>query len=480
MSEAPINQTSIRGLFKHSSFFLLATLFVQFLNFLSIPVFTRMLSVAEYGTLDVWRSYVSILLAVLTLNTYVALGRYYYENRDDFAEFCGTSLLLNLLMLGFSFAGFFVWSEELSHLSGLPPGTIPLLVPAVLFALFASWFEQIFLPQRKSLTIATRAVLYSSLLLGVSIYALSRAEQAKYMSVMYAQLGVGSVFCAYYYWVLRKYFRLAFRWQHLKYIFSYSVPLLPYSIGGVLLGYFDRMMIQRYLGSTDAGLYSFAYNVGMILSVFSGSLSRAWMPDYFEHMNAKRAQEINRDVQLVFVLICVAAFFLVSFSGEFGSLLAPAKFADSFSLIPIVVLGYVFQTVFSFYNWNISYHKRTIYLSGITFLGVILNVVLNLWWMPVFGYKVAAYTTLISFAAMACLAWWVSRKFFREEAIPGRIFMAELGILFPFLVVYYSVSEMESLDGLVSILLRCFVFASYLGLCVWRSREQLKRFRKDF
>lgn len=106
MSEAPINQTSIRGLFKHSSFFLLATLFVQFLNFLSIPVFTRMLSVAEYGTLDVWRSYVSILLAVLTLNTYVALGRYYYENRDDFAEFCGTSLLLNLLMLGFSFAGF--------------------------------------------------------------------------------------------------------------------------------------------------------------------------------------------------------------------------------------------------------------------------------------------------------------------------------------------------------------------------------------
>ena len=100
LKQALINfkKTEFASLLKHTGHYLTATLFVQAIGFISLPVMTRLLSVAEYGVLDLWRGYISVFFVVLTLNSFVAVGRYYYEEREDFNEFCGTSLIFVILM----------------------------------------------------------------------------------------------------------------------------------------------------------------------------------------------------------------------------------------------------------------------------------------------------------------------------------------------------------------------------------------------
>lgn len=73
-----------------------------------------------------------------------------------------------------------------------------------------------------------------------------------------------------------------------------SLPIVPHGLGQLLLAQFDRIMIKRIIGDTEAGLYSFAYNVGMIFQVITNSLDTAWTPWFFEKMEAKDYPSIRR------------------------------------------------------------------------------------------------------------------------------------------------------------------------------------------
>ncbi len=194
----------------------MSAMFTQAINFLFLPILTRLLSVSEYGVWDVWRSFITVAFAVLTVNTYTALGRYYYEEKDDFPQFFGTSLIVSGGCILVSLIGFIIFQDQLATLTGLPVETILYLVPAVLFTTLSSWFEQILIPQKKSGKIALRNAIYSVSLLSCSVLFIWLLPAKKYMGAVYAQMLVGFIFFIYYYFELRKHFVLAFSTKHLR------------------------------------------------------------------------------------------------------------------------------------------------------------------------------------------------------------------------------------------------------------------------
>ena len=55
-----------------------------------------------------------------------------------------------------------------------------------------------------------------------------------------------------------------FRWKYIKYAALYGIPLIPFALSNCLLVIFDQIYINKHLGHGEAGLYSFAYKIGMI------------------------------------------------------------------------------------------------------------------------------------------------------------------------------------------------------------------------
>lgn len=98
--------SDFKALAKHSTNYLFATMATKALAFISIPVYTRLLSVYEYGIINVFMSTVGIVQVLLTLNTEVAISRYYYDakNEQDFKEFCSTSIKNIIWRLAFNVA----------------------------------------------------------------------------------------------------------------------------------------------------------------------------------------------------------------------------------------------------------------------------------------------------------------------------------------------------------------------------------------
>lgn len=450
----------------HSKNYFLSNMATGALAFLSLPVMTRLLSPSDYGVLSVFTGYQGVFVALLTLNCYVALGRYFYEKKDDFKQFFGANLIFILLLLSLAFVFFLLFQNEAARLLGLPANTILFIVPAVLIYIAGSWFEQIYVPQKQSRKIAVRNVIRAYGIFALSIVFILLMDSEKYLGQIYATIIIGGLFFIYYFFDLKSYLKFAFQFKHITYIMHYSVPLLPYALSGVILAQFDRIMINSYLGSTPAGLYAFAAVIGSMLAIVSSSLFQAWNPDYFKHMDEKNYDGLNYDAKRIFRIIVTAALLLIVFSREVGVMLGSKDFYDALPVIPVIVVGYVFNSVFAFYGWNIEYEKKNIYLSLTVLLAGALNIILNVIFIPRFGYFAAAYTTAVSYIAMALFAWCTGKFILKIYCVPLRLLLIPLAIIAPFVTGYYLLSFAE-LSFWPGLFIKSFLVFAGTGL-LWR------------
>jgi len=445
----------------HSHNYLISNLAVKGLAIISLPVMTRLLLPADYGLLNVFGSYNTILISILTLNCYVALGRYYYEEQNDLKEFFGTLIIFVLSLLFIFFIFSVMFQNKLSSLLNLPTHLIIYLVPFIMFYVFSSWYEQICIPQQKSKQIAVRNMISSYGGFALAVLFISLLNKDKYMGQIYAMTIMGICFSFYYFYVLRPYIKLFFKLKALKYSLSYSLPLIPYSICNVALAQADRVLINKYCGPTDVGLFSLAYNIGALLTLVLSSLSIAWTPAYYKHMNDKNYVQLDSDIVLIMKILMACALFLIMFGKEIGMLLAKSNFHSALFIVPVIVVGLILYSYSTFYSWHIQYAKRNIYMTPIVLVAGAVSISLNMIFIPKYGYVAAPFVSCASYLIMLLMAIFVSKQILKLHVTPILRVSKPLLIMIPFVFAYYILMLMD-LNIVVNVLLKMILLTFFL------------------
>ena len=423
----------------HFKNYLLADIFTKALGFISIPVYTRLLTTNDYGIFNVFLSYSTFFTVLLSLNSYSAVGRFFYEDVDECekAIFLGNSIIISYFFVFINSIIMLIFYRELSLISNLPPIVMLLVIPQCIFAISNSVFIQVNQTLKKSKTIAYANLSrsYLQFILAVLLILLLRKNNIEpYYGSILAMIILGFGYSFYYLYNLKKRIQFRIDFQKIKYILKFSIPLIPYSLSGVLLSQFDKMMINGYIGESDAGLYSFAFNIGMLLYVVIVALNNAWMPKYFEYMNSERYFEHDSDVFKIFNIIVICGIGLVLYGEHIGFLLAPQSYYSALKLIPVIVTGYIFFAVFTLYGRNISFVRKTYFSSIVLIVASTVNIVLNWKLIPIFGYTASAYTTVVSYFVMSLLSILVSSKIskhtFNVKYLLLPIFIFSLSITF--------------------------------------------------
>ncbi|TAL33467.1 MAG: hypothetical protein EPN93_13890 [Spirochaetes bacterium] len=443
------------------------------LAFISIPVMTRLLTPEEYGIVNVFNSYISIFVIIFTFNTFAAVSRYYYENSNDFTSFFSTSIMLSAITILVSSAAFHLLNYLIPDLLKMPPELSYYIVPFVIFTVATSFYDQVYAPQKQSKKIAARMTVqaYSSFALSIGIILF--LDEKKYLGQIYAYLIVGILFLFYYIWQLKPYFNGQLKSDHIHYIVSNAVVLIPYALSNRILNYIDRIMINTNLGASDAGLYSFAYNIGMLLNVFFMAVFRAWIPYYFELMDGKDYKKLFDNTKRIFKLIIIAALFLIYFGKEIGMLLAKQNYYSGLGMIPIIVVGYLFNSLFFIYSWGFGYIKKPIYISLIVLVAAILNIAINAVFIPVYGAITAAYATVAAYMVMAVSAWFFTRRIPDIYSPPAGFFLKCMGALLPFILPLYF---LDKLSLSLSILIKFALFTFFAIIVFWSDRKEIFKF----
>jgi O-antigen/teichoic acid export membrane protein len=211
---------------------------------------------------------------------------------------------------------------------------------------------------------------------------------------------------------------IAFSRDLLREMFRYSLPLFFVVLGGQALALGDRYIIGFFKGSADVGIYSIGYQLSdriimtivQLFMLISGPLCYSLWEDCDSRA---RLQSV---VQRVFKYYLLIGFFIVTslcaLAQEIFRFLVGAHFFQGYAVMtPIAIGGFLFGISW-FYQIGILCRKKSS-VSAFCFLAAVaVNIILNLIFIPRFGYMAAAYVTVFSYGFLAVLMRIAAARYF--------------------------------------------------------------------
>ncbi len=410
--------------------------------FFSIPVYTTLMKPEDYGVYNAFFSLANLFTVLVSLNIFSSVGRYFYEEKDDFNIFFGTSLILTAIVFFVNGSIIFTFRNQMADYLGLPVNLLIFFIPMSIYQIFQVFFRNVNVALKNSFKVSKVSLFFAIFSFLAAVLFLYILEGEKYKAPIYGYIIFAFLVVIYIIYDLKKYIKFSWpKQEHIKYILSYSVPLIPYFLGDIILAQFDRIMILNINGASDSGLYSLAYNIGAILNAVTAALFSAWLPDYYKHMNNKTYVDRDKDIARIFKIIIFLAIGLTFFSLEIGTIFANERYHEGLSLVPIIVLGYVIFALFQFYGIHTSYKKKTYWYSLMFLLSGVINIVLNKIFIPQYGYVAGAYTTVVSYFILMLLSVIIAKWGLKIPITPIKYIYYPILIYILSLFVYFALNK---------------------------------------
>ncbi len=377
-----------------SLWFLFCSVMQKGISVITAPIFTRLLTTEEYGRYNVFNSWLSVVSVFVTLN--LTAGVYVM----GLAKFREEAQIYSSSMQGLSLTMCSVWtviyllsSSFWNSLFQLT--TVQMLCMFVMMwatHAFSFWMtEQRYKFRYRALVSVTLVasvlkpvvgillVMHSEDKVTARIFGLAIVEMTCYSWFFLIQMKRGKVFCSKKYW---------------KYAVLFNLPLVPHYLSNVVLGSSDRVMIQRLVGESAAGIYSLAYSLGLLMNMVNDALNKTMNPWIYQRI---REGEVTRVHKVVYPSIaCVGAvnLLLIAIAPEVVAVFAPPQYSEAvYAIVPVAITG-VFDYAFLCLAPFEFYFEKRVWTTEATVLAAVLNLGLNFALIPTLGYVAAGYTTL--------------------------------------------------------------------------------------
>lgn len=440
------------------------------ITFLSIPLFSRLLSVPDYGVYSIFSSYVSVLSVVVGFALHASIKNAVYDYKGKLNEYCSSVSLVtifNAILLMLLCAAF---SAQIGSLLSLEPAMVMLIIVESTAMAIVTFYSNYL-----SVDYRYKEYLYLSLIyaiggvvLSVVLICTSFAEKGYMGRALGAAIASGVT--ALY--ILARLFSVAppkINLKYWKYGLKISLPLVPHGLSQLILAQFDRIMIKKSIGDLEAGLYSFAHNLGMIYQVVSNSLDTAWTPWFFEKMEKKEYPQIRRVANYYAALLGLGAVCLMLISPEMIVIMGGNKYNESKAVAIPIVLAMFYSAIYNFPASVEYYYKKTNVIAIGTMLAAVLNIVLNSLFIPRYGFIAAAYTTVFCY-----LLYYFVHVFLSYRMHGSMIYSMKWHVLCLICVTVFNFVCLALLDQIVIRLVLLTTILAVTGVFVYRKLPELK------
>lgn len=396
---------------KAGLWYTVGNMLVKGIAFLTIPVFTYLMSTEQYGMYNTYAAYMSILAVVVSLGLPSSVRNVRYDMPKNEKEYHVNSLLLMLFTLFAALALLAVFHTVLEKILGFSALLIAIVVINSSSTAFHSYYNNILTIDYRYPEFLKISFFYSVSSVGLSVLLIQLFFQKE--SALGRALGnmIPMVFIMGY--VIVRVFRrnkIQLRRKYTRYGLKFGLPLIPNDLSSLVLAQFDRIMIFRTIGEAAAGLYSFAYNVAVLYQVITVSVESAWTPWMFSKLHDKDYKDLKKKINIYIGVITLCTSMLILASPELIMILSRKIYWDSRSVVIPIILAMYFFAVATIPVGIEFFHKKTTIISGCTFCTAICNIVLNFIFIPKYGYQAAAYTTLVCYLLYCIFHMFMAAK----------------------------------------------------------------------
>lgn len=384
---------------------------IKGINFLTLPIFSRLLTTEEFGVYNVFASYEAILYVVVGLAIHSSIRSANLEFKGQIKKYTASVSLIYLMNAAIMLIVTMLFGKQLSEVLDFSKTIIVLLIFYSLGSSLLALYNN-FISLEYSYGKYLAASLFNSVG-NVSISLVLILTVFRDHRDVGRIVGVTITICFLAAFLLFTIYRQAkpkANREYWKFAIKYSLPIVPHGISQVLLAQFDRIMIRSMVGNSEAGIYSLAGNIKLILTIITDSISTAWSTWFYDQISDEKMEEIKKranQLSLFFVILTVG---LLALSPELIFLLGGKEYEKGkFVAIPMIVDAFVLFI----YNIIVPaeyYKKKTTYIMFGTMAATVINLVTNYIFIARFGYIAAAYTTLFSYVCYLVLHLVISYK----------------------------------------------------------------------
>lgn len=397
-----------------SIWFLVCSFMQRGVSMITTPIFTRLMSTEEYGQFNVFNSWFGILAIIVSMSLYQGVYTQglikYDEDRPVFSSSLQGLTLTLVLAWTVIYLSFHTFLNRLFTLTTVQ--MLSMLVMIWTGAVFGFWSsEQRVLYSYKKLLIITIILSIARPAVGAIMVLLSDDKvTARILSIVVVEL---VLFTGLFVSQMRK-GKKFYSPQYWKYAVMFNLPLIPHYLSQIVLNSADRIMIGRMIGNSEAGIYSLAYSVASIISIFVTALSQTISPWFYQKIKENKPKEVVSVAYPTIIIIAVISLGLILLAPEVVAIFAPKSYYEAIYVMPPVTMGIFFLYCYDMFAKFAFYYEKTVFIMIASVAGAVLNIILNYIFIKMFGYIAAGYTTLFCFIVYASGHYIFMRKVCKE------------------------------------------------------------------
>jgi len=449
-----LGQTAIYGL---------SSIVGRLLNYLLVPLYTYVFAdPADYGVVSELYAWVAFLIVLLTFGMETAFFRFIQEKEDrdsvflnGFLTVIGVNVLFFIITLIFNqeIADLLLFSEH--------PEYISLLCAIVCIDAITALPLAKLRAENKAFTFAGIQFASIAINIGLNVFLLltafdpARPEEGV-LFILFANLFASLIKPV----LLYKHFlklKLNFDFGLAKEMLVYALPLVVAGFAGIINETMDRILLKRMLydgvsaasltaAEQQVGIYSACYKLAMLVTILLQAYRYAAEPFFFAQLKSEDKNKVYAKVMNVFVAMVCFVFLFVSLNIDiFKLFIQHESYHVGLGVVPILLLANVFLGIY--YNQSVWYKisGQTRFGAYIAIGGACLTLLINILFIPAYGYMASAWATLIVYAAQMIASYVLGQRYY-PIAYNIRKFMLYFGVA----LCFFLLAELMALEGYIA------------------------------
>ncbi len=423
------------SLLKDTAIYGLSSIVGRFLNYLLVPLYTAKLAAADggYGVITNIYAYVALLLVLLTYGMETAFFRFANKEGENPERVYSTSLISVATTSVMFVALVLLFITPLSEFMGY--GEHPSFVWTMAMVVALDAFQCIpfcyLRYQHRPIKFAALKLLF--IVMNISLNILFFVvlphftdQPATVGYAFYINLACTAMITVFF-WQELKGFRYGFDWALLRRMLSYGWPILILGIAGILNVTIDKIIFPHIYKGADAheqlGIYGAASKVAMIMAMITQAFRYAYEPFVFGKSKDKNNRDTYAIAMKYFLIFTLLAFLCVIAYLNFLQFIVAADYRSGLVVVPIDMAAEIMMGIYFNLSFWYKLTDRTIWGAWFSGAGCAVMVLVNILFVPEYGYMACAWSGVAGYGTAMLLSWIVGRKYYpidypiREMAI---------------------------------------------------------------
>ena len=450
----------IKKLLGQTAVYGLSSIVGRLLNYLLVPLYTSVFAnPSDYGVVSELYAWVAFLVVFLTFGMETAFFRFLQDKEDKdkvflngFLTVIGVNVIFFIALLFFNqnIADVMLYSDHPEYIILL--GAI-VCIDAITALPLAKLRAENKAKQFASIQFASIGVnIGLNLFLMLGAFDPARPEEGV-LFILFANLFASLVKPI----LLYKHFlnlRLNFDFLLAKEMGIYAIPLVIAGFAGIVNETIDRILLKHILydGSTvesltyaegQVGIYSACYKLAMLVTILLQAYRYAAEPFFFAQMKNEEKNKVYAKVMNFFVAMVCLVFLVVSLNIDiFKLFIRNEAYYVGLGVVPILLLANVFLGIY--YNQSIWYKLsgQTKFGAFIAIAGAGLTLIINIIFIPIYGFMACAWATLIVYAFQMVASYLLGQKYY-----PIKYNLRKFGLYLGVALFFYFITRMLDIQG---------------------------------